>query len=44
MKILVIEDEPDMREVIIASLEKEKFLVESAAGYQTRRAPRDTMS
>ncbi|MBT1696950.1 response regulator transcription factor [Fulvivirgaceae bacterium PWU4] len=33
MKILVIEDEPDMREVIIDSLEKEKFLVESAAGY-----------
>jgi two-component system, OmpR family, response regulator ArlR len=33
MKILVIEDEPGMREVITSSLEKEKFLVETATGY-----------
>lgn len=30
MKILVIEDEADMREVIVKSLEKEMFLVETA--------------
>jgi DNA-binding response OmpR family regulator len=33
MKVLVIEDEPDLRDVIIASLEKEKFLVEYAHDY-----------
>lgn len=30
MKLLVIEDEDDMREVIVASLEKEMYLVETA--------------
>lgn len=33
MKILVVEDEPALREVIIGFLEKEKYLVESAATY-----------
>ena len=35
MKVLVIEDESDLREVIITSLEKEKFLVESAHDYHS---------
>ena len=30
MKILVIEDEPDLRDVIVKSLQKEMFLVETA--------------
>ena len=33
MKILVIEDEPDMLENIVCSLEKEKYLVETAVTY-----------
>jgi len=33
MKILVIEDEDELRNVIVSSLEKENFLVESAADY-----------
>lgn len=33
MKILVIEDEPDLREVISKSLQKEMFLVETAADF-----------
>lgn len=33
MKILVIEDEPDMLENIVCSLEKEKYLVQTAATY-----------
>ena len=33
MKILVVEDEPDLREMIRASLLKEKFVVETAADY-----------
>jgi len=33
MKILVIEDEEDMREVIVSSLEKENFLVEIAQNF-----------
>jgi DNA-binding response OmpR family regulator len=33
MKILVIEDEAEMREVIVKSLEQEKFLVETAADF-----------
>ena len=33
MKILVIEDEQSLREVITQSLEKERFLVESASDY-----------
>jgi DNA-binding response OmpR family regulator len=35
MKILVIEDEAEMREVIVKSLEQEKFLVETAADFPT---------
>jgi two-component system response regulator ArlR len=34
MKILVIEDEPDMLENIVSSLEKEKYLVETAATFE----------
>ncbi|HYI77301.1 MAG TPA: response regulator transcription factor [Chryseolinea sp.] len=33
MKILVIEDEAEMREVIVKSLEQEKFLVETATDF-----------
>ncbi len=35
MKILVIEDEADLREVITTSLTKEKFVVESVADYHS---------
>ena len=35
MKILVIEDEAEMREVIVTSLEQEKFLVETAADFSS---------
>src|SRR5690606_36347761 len=35
MKILVIEDEADMREVITGSLEKEMFLVETAHDFSS---------
>lgn len=35
MKILVIEDEADMREVIVGSLEKEMFLVETAHDFSS---------
>lgn len=31
MKILIIEDEKDLREVMTRSLEKERFVVETAA-------------
>ena len=37
MKILVIEDEPDMRDTIISSLKKEKYNVESAIDYTEAR-------
>ena len=33
MKILIIEDEPDLRETIRASLLKEKFVVETAEDF-----------
>lgn len=33
MKILIVEDEPELRETIRASLIKEKFVVETAANY-----------
>jgi DNA-binding response OmpR family regulator len=33
MKILVVEDEPDMRDVIVDSLKSEKFLVETASDF-----------
>lgn len=33
MKILVIEDEPSLRELIEATLEKERYVVETAASY-----------
>ncbi|HZI24651.1 MAG TPA: response regulator transcription factor [Chryseolinea sp.] len=35
MKILVIEDEAEMREVIVKSLEQEKFLVETATDFSS---------
>ncbi|NDV58141.1 response regulator transcription factor [Bacteroides sp. 519] len=35
MKILIIEDEPDMRQIIRESLLKEKFLVEEATDYNS---------
>ena len=35
MKILIIEDEKDLREVMTRSLEKERFVVETAAEYST---------
>ena len=34
MKILIVEDEDSLREVMIRSLEKERYVVESAANYQ----------
>lgn len=37
MKILVIEDNADLREVIVRSLEKERYVVESAADYASAR-------
>lgn len=33
MKILVIEDEQELSEIISASLQKEKFIVETAFDY-----------
>lgn len=33
MKILIVEDEDSLREVMIRSLEKERYVVESAANY-----------
>lgn len=38
MKILVIEDDADLREIISTSLLKERYLVETAANYRTGRA------
>ena len=37
MKILIVEDEADLREVMKKSLEKERFVVECAADFQTAR-------
>ena len=37
MKILVIEDNADLREVIVRSLEKERYVVESAPDYASAR-------
>lgn len=34
MKILIVEDEDSLHEVMIRSLEKERYVVESAANYQ----------
>ena len=34
MKILIVEDEDSLREVMIRSLEKERYVVESTANYQ----------
>ena len=42
MKILVIEDEPDMRDNIISSLKKEKYNVESAIDYTEARNKLET--
>lgn len=38
MKVLVIEDNADLREVIVRSLEKERYVVETAADYSAARA------
>ena len=38
MKILVIEDNADLREVIVKSLAKERHVVETAADYAAARA------
>lgn len=38
MKILIIEDNADLREVIERSLEKERYIVETAPDYATARA------
>ncbi len=38
MKILVIEDDADMREIIARSLQKERYVVETAENYRTARA------
>lgn len=35
MKILVIEDEPSLQELIVKALEKERFVVETASTYKT---------
>ena len=35
MKILIVEDEPALRELIQRSLEKERYLVEVAADFNT---------
>lgn len=35
MKILIIEDEPSLQELIKKSLEKERYIVESASNYKT---------
>ena len=37
MKILVIEDEPGMRESMVTSLQHEKYVVEAAADFNTAR-------
>ena len=37
MKILVIEDNADLREIIVRSLEKERYVVETAADYSSAR-------
>ena len=37
MKVLVIEDDQDLREIITRSLEKERYVVETAANYRTAR-------
>lgn len=38
MKILVIEDDADLREIIVRSLEKERYVAETAADYGTARS------
>ena len=35
MKILVIEDDPSLREIIKSSLERERYVVETAGNYRT---------
>lgn len=38
MKVLVIEDEPELAEVLVRSLQREKYVVESAADHRTALA------
>ena len=35
MKVLIVEDEPALRELIQLSLEKERYVVETADGFNT---------
>ena len=35
MKVLVIEDDPSLREIICRSLEKERYVTEEAPDFQT---------
>lgn len=37
MKILIVEDEPDMRNSLVQSLEEEKYLIETADDYDSAR-------
>ena len=37
MKILIVEDNDDLREVIARSLEKERYVAETAANYSEAR-------
>lgn len=34
MKLLIVEDENSLRDIMVCSLEKERYVVESAANYQ----------
>ena len=35
MKILIVEDDADLREIIVRSLEKERYIVAEAPDYKT---------
>ena len=38
MKILIVEDEPSLRELIQCSLEKERYVVETASDFNSARS------
>ena len=40
MKILIVEDEPSLRELIQRSLEKERYVVEAAGDFKDRKSTR----